>query len=40
MFRDMRELYMCVVKEKYPGLGKKFGGIEHLFQENGTQCKV
>jgi len=33
LFRDMKELYMCAVKEKYPSIGKKFGGIEHLLKE-------
>uniref|UniRef100_A0A915E2G8 Histone acetyltransferase n=1 Tax=Ditylenchus dipsaci TaxID=166011 RepID=A0A915E2G8_9BILA len=34
MFRNMRDLYKCVLEEKYPSIGRKFGGIEHLFQEN------
>ena len=35
MFTEMRDLYTCVLKEKFPSIGRKFGGIEHLFQENG-----
>ncbi|KAI1719633.1 bromodomain-containing protein [Ditylenchus destructor] len=34
LFRNMRDLYKCVVEEKYPNIWRKFGGIEHLFQEN------
>jgi len=34
LFADMRHLYSCVLREKYPNMETTLGGIEHLFQQN------